>query len=56
MTVRLKRLYEEPDNADGIRILVDRIWPHGVNRGKAMIDLWLEKIAPSTELRRWLRK
>lgn len=53
MRVSVKRIYEEPDKADGTRILVDRIWPRGMKREKAMIDLWLKEIAPSTELRKW---
>jgi uncharacterized protein YeaO (DUF488 family) len=50
---RLRRAYDPPDAADGLRILVDRLWPRGLNRDAAKIDLWLKEIAPSTELRRW---
>ncbi len=53
MHIKLKRAYEEPDKTDGIRILVDRLWPRGLTKEKAAIDLWLKKIAPSTELRKW---
>ena len=53
MNVRLKRAYEKPDEADGTRILVDRLWPRGLTKRKASIDLWLKEMAPSTELRKW---
>jgi uncharacterized protein YeaO (DUF488 family) len=53
MNVKLKRAYEKPDEADGTRILVDRLWPRGLTKRKASIDLWLKEIAPSTELRKW---
>jgi uncharacterized protein YeaO (DUF488 family) len=51
--VRLKRAYEPPDRADGTRVLVDRLWPRGVSKDKAGVDLWLKDLAPSTELRKW---
>lgn len=50
---RIKRAYELPDEHDGRRILVDRLWPRGLTKEKASIDLWLKDIAPSTELRKW---
>lgn len=53
MTVRIKRIYEDPDDADGYRILVDRIWPRGVSKERAKLDVWLKEVAPSTELRTW---
>lgn len=53
MDIQLKRAYEEPAKADGTRILVDRLWPRGVKKADAAIDLWLKEIAPSTELRKW---
>jgi uncharacterized protein YeaO (DUF488 family) len=53
MKIQLKRIYEEPDEKDGYRILVDRLWPRGVSKEKAHLDLWLKDIAPSTELRKW---
>ncbi len=53
MKIKLKRVYEKPDKADGIRILVDRLWPRGLTKQKAALDLWLKEIAPSTELRKW---
>ncbi len=49
----LKRAYEAPADTDGERILVDRLWPRGVAKAKARIDLWLKDVAPSTELRQW---
>lgn len=53
MRVAIKRVYEEPSEADGTRILVDRLWPRGLTKEKAKIDLWLKEIAPSNELRKW---
>jgi uncharacterized protein YeaO (DUF488 family) len=53
MTIQLKRAYEKPERADGTRILVDRLWPRGLTKEKAAIDLWLKELAPSTELRKW---
>lgn len=51
--VRLKRAYDPPSSGDGIRVLVDRLWPRGVAKADAAIDEWLKEIAPSTELRQW---
>lgn len=51
--VRLKRVYDEPSEDDGARILVERLWPRGMTKDRAAIDLWLKEIAPSPELRRW---
>jgi len=53
MNIKIKRVYEQPDKTDGERILVDRLWPRGLTKGKASVDLWLKEIAPSTELRKW---
>src|SRR5665647_3092225 len=53
MKIKIKRVYEKPDKEDGIRILVDRLWPRGLTKEKASIDLWLKDIAPSAELRKW---
>ena len=52
-TVAIKRVYDEPEAQDGKRILVDRLWPRGLSKVKARIDLWLKDIAPSNELRVW---
>ena len=51
--IQLKRAYEKPSMDDGIRILVDRLWPRGVSKKAAAIDQWCKEIAPSTELRKW---
>ena len=51
--VKVKRIYEKPEEGDGYRILVDRLWPRGVSKEKAALDLWLKEIAPSNELRKW---
>ena len=53
MKIKIKRVYEKPDKKDGIRILVDRLWPRGLTKRRADIDLWLKDIAPSTKLRKW---
>ena len=53
MNVRIKRVYEPRNAQDGKRILVDRLWPRGLSKEKAGIDLWLKEIAPTTELRKW---
>lgn len=53
MPVRIKRVYAEPGSADGERILVDRLWPRGLSKRAAKVDLWLKDVAPSTELRKW---
>ena len=52
-TIAIKRIYEPAAENDGYRILVDRLWPHGISKAKARIDLWLKEIGPSTELRQW---
>ena len=51
--VRLKRAYEPPEEKDGTRILVDRLWPRGVSKADAQLDDWIKEIAPSGELRTW---
>ncbi|CAN5855073.1 DUF488 domain-containing protein [soil metagenome] len=53
MPIRLKRIYEAPAKADGYRVLVDRMWPRGISKDDAKVDLWLKEIAPSSELRKW---
>jgi len=52
-TFLIKRIYNQPAPADGARVLVDRLWPRGVSKERAALDLWLKEIAPSTELRTW---
>ncbi|CAH2031270.1 DUF488 domain-containing protein [Trichlorobacter ammonificans] len=51
--IRTKRIYDQPAADDGRRILVDRLWPRGLSREEARLDLWMREIAPSDELRRW---
>ena len=51
--IKLKRAYEKPAKDDGERILVERLWPRGVTKDQAKIDLWLKDVAPSAELRKW---
>ncbi|OCC24640.1 hypothetical protein MB02_03910 [Croceicoccus estronivorus] len=51
--IRIKRIYDAPASTDGKRVLVDRIWPRGVSKESAKLDLWLKEIAPSPELRKW---
>jgi uncharacterized protein YeaO (DUF488 family) len=51
--VRVRRVYDEPDDNDGFRVLVDRIWPRGMTKARAALDEWCKDVAPSTELRKW---
>ena len=51
--IQIKRVYDKVDIHDGLRILVDRLWPRGIRRSSQNIDLWLKDVAPSTELRKW---
>lgn len=51
--IKIKRIYKPPSSQDGYRVLVDRLWPRGVSKDRAQIDLWLKEIAPSDELRKW---
>jgi uncharacterized protein YeaO (DUF488 family) len=51
--VKIKRIYDQPTEGDGFRILVDRLWPRGMSKDKVKIDLWLKDIAPSHGLRKW---
>jgi len=51
--IRLKRVYEDPSPDDGFRVLVERLWPRGVTKQRAALDLWLRDVAPSAELRQW---
>jgi len=53
MTIEIKRIYEPAARTDGVRVLVDRIWPRGIKKDDAKIDLWLKEVAPTTSLRRW---
>ena len=51
--IRLKRAYEPPDDRDGVRILVERLWPRGVSKDSAALDHWMKELSPSPELRKW---
>ncbi len=51
--IHLKRVYEPPSTDDGFRILVERLWPRGLSKSRAQVDLWLKEIAPSPQLRTW---
>jgi len=51
--IQLKRVYNKPSRRDGLRILVDRLWPRGLTKERAAVKLWLKDVAPSTELRKW---
>ncbi len=53
MTIKVKRVYEKSEKEDGYRILVDRLWPRGISKDEAKINMWLKEIAPSNELRKW---
>ena len=51
--IRIKRIYEEPSADDGLRVLVDRLWPRGISKARAQVDRWEKDISPTTELRHW---
>ena len=51
--IKIKRVYDKPDTNDGVRILVDRLWPRGISKHAARIDQWLKDVAPTPELRQW---
>lgn len=51
--IAYRRIYDEPARSDGLRVLVDRVWPRGMRKEDAHLDEWLRDVAPSTELRRW---
>jgi uncharacterized protein YeaO (DUF488 family) len=51
--VTIKRIYEQPKKTDGFRVLVDRLWPRGISKERARINLWLKDISPSSSLRKW---
>ncbi|MDO4856017.1 MAG: DUF488 family protein [Limosilactobacillus gorillae] len=53
MALKLERIYEQPADLDGYRILVDRLWPRGISKEKAHLDEWLKEVGPSKELRQW---
>jgi uncharacterized protein YeaO (DUF488 family) len=51
--IKIKRIYDKASEEDGLRILVDRLWPRGMSKDKAKVDLWLKEVAPSDDLRKW---
>lgn len=51
--IQIKRIYDAPSSEDGFRVLVDRVWPRGMTKEKAALDLWAKDVAPSTELRKY---
>jgi len=51
--VQVRRVYDEPEDNDGVRVLVDRIWPRGMTKARAVLNEWCKEVAPSTELRKW---
>ena len=51
--IKLKRVYDAPEEDDGVRVLVDRVWPRGLSKERARVDLWIKELAPSTTLRKW---
>ena len=53
MNIRLKRAYDPTEASDGTRVLVDRLWPRGLTKERARVDLWLKEVAPSNQLRTW---
>lgn len=53
MAISIKRIHDNPLETDGYRVLIDRLWPRGISKEKALLDLWLKDIAPSSELRTW---
>ena len=53
MNIKIKRVYDKPEAGDGVRILVERLWPRGLSKKEAKVDIWLKDIAPSTGLRKW---
>lgn len=53
--IKTKRIYDQTSKEDGFRILVDRLWPRGISKDKAKLDLWMKEVAPSDDLRKWFR-
>ncbi|WEO99283.1 DUF488 family protein [Streptomyces sp. FXJ1.172] len=53
MSVRVRRIYDEPESDDGRRVLVDRLWPRGISKDEAHVDEWPKELTPSSELRKW---
>ena len=55
MIIKIKRIYEDFSELDGYRILIDKLWPRGISKENAKVDLWIKEIAPSNDLRKWYR-
>lgn len=53
MTIQTKRVYEQPEEQDGFRVLTERLWPRGVSKERAALDRWMKRVAPSHDLRKW---
>jgi uncharacterized protein YeaO (DUF488 family) len=53
MDIKIKRVYDKAESTDGVRILVDRLWPRGLSKEDAKVDVWIKSVAPSDELRKW---
>ena len=53
LLIKTRRIFESPSDEDGFRVLVDRLWPRGLSKKSASVDMWLKEISPSNELRRW---
>jgi uncharacterized protein YeaO (DUF488 family) len=53
MEIKIKRVFDKPNDSDGYRILVDRLWPRGISKEKGKVDYWAKELSPSTELRKW---
>jgi uncharacterized protein YeaO (DUF488 family) len=53
--IRIKRVYDAPESHDGLRILIDRLWPRGIAKAKLKLDAWVKHLAPSNDLRQWYR-
>lgn len=51
--IKVKRIYDPPETGDGFHVLVDRLWPRGMSKDRAKVDLWMKEISPSNELRKW---
>src|SRR5579862_5563862 len=51
--LKIRRIYDSPEKGDGVRVLVDRLWPRGISKERAHLDLWLKDVAPSDALRKW---
>jgi len=56
MKIKIKRAYEKPTRGDGFRVLVDRLWPRGLSKDSAKINLWMKEVAPSSKLRTWFHE